>query len=675
MNDKGVRISFMQLLNDHIDDLKNKTEYQTAKDILKIGKDSQYVIKRQMFEYSNDKRKDTKEENALISETKKIGKNILKTDKKGYSNYEKLYNNLNKHPAFKAFFEQTGLKKADMFGFGEHIAEFKTKSMEQHEKQTAKQKVAKQQTQKEIETLKGENKEKTKKIESLKKSASKAKRDRSKLYIENLNLKDEIEKNKKEIENIRKQAEQDKANAKAHYKEKYIEKEEKLIKLKKDLKDKQKEINTQYDTIYANALAEHKKKQQEEILRAEKERLDEKYKKIYEDKVNTLKRDKETKMNENITNLEYDYRHKDAALYTFYINRGSGGVVIGDKDREKLKKYFNVVYLDSDKAGEMLRALGAQHTKDLEIEREKAKITESDLNNILTNLEKEKQTALAQIQKEIEEGKRKTVFGEVDFINFTTQLNEEKQKALEEAKETIKQKETEFKEWKKQNAEEQKQALNEIDAKYSEQINNLNAKIEEERKQAEEDKRTIKADANRDKNEKIAQMKHKMEERHEKEKEELLEEAQQNQKEIYGFAPNLEAYIKKKLAAKAYSLDEDELIDKIARDIGKPGGLPKGTDPKLVAKAIYDRGAEETLKHIKKIANLALLTGYNNDLYNKLPGDVAQEVQKYITDKINDDIRKKNIKYILPKDKPRWEYAMQTKNLNPMLGRSAWRVN
>ena len=81
------------------------------------------------------------------------------------------------------------------------------------------------------------------------------------------------------------------------------------------------------------------------------------------------------------------------------------------------------------------------------------------------------------------------------------------------------------------------------------------------------------------------------------------------------------------------------------------------------------------MKRINRISNLAILTGYNNDLYNKLPGDVAQEVQKYITDKINDDIRRKNIKYILPKDKPRWEYAMQSKNLNPMLGRSAWRVN
>ena len=370
--DTGWQKDFMKMLNYIINDLKTKPEYKAAKEILNIDDNSEDVIDESMFDYSNDKRKDDKNENELISKTKKIGKNILK-EVKGVSNHKILYNNLRQNKALKTFFDNNNIKASDIYEFGDHIAGFKTKSMENHEKQNAKRKAEKQALEQANETLKGENKEKTKKIESLKKET------------------------------------------------------------------------------------------------------------------------------------------------------------------------------------------------------------------------------------------------------------EQKMQQMQE--------------------------------------------------QAEEDKRTIKAEANRDKNEKIAQIKHKMEERHEKDKEELLEEAQRNQKEIYGFAPNLEAYIKKKLASKAYSLDEDELIDKIARDIGKPGGLPKGTDPELVAKAIYDRGAEETIKHIKKIANLAILTGYNNDLYNKLPGDVAQEVQKYITDKINDDIRKKNIKYILPKDKPRWEYAMQTKNLNPMLGRSAWRVN
>ena len=267
---------------------------------------------------------------------------------------------------------------------------------------------------------------------------------------------------------------------------------------------------------------------------------------------------------------------------------------------------------------------------------------------------------------------------EKERAKITKEIKAEMQKEIKECEEKIKQQEIRFEILKKSNEEAQRQALTEIDNKLKEreeEIMNLNKQIENERKQAEEDKRKIKAEANRDKIEKVAQMKNKLDERHKKDKEETLEEYKQNETEIYGFTPNLEEYIKKKLAAQAYSLDEDELIEKIARDIGKPGGLPKGTDPKQVAKAIYNRGAEETLKHIKKIANLAILTGYNHDLYNKLPGDVAQEVQRYINDKINDDIRRKNIKYILPKDKPRWEHAMESKQLNPMLGRSAWRVN
>lgn len=459
-SDKGWFKDFMKLLNRNINNLKNDKTYKTAKDILNINDDSEDVINKSMFDYSNDKREDTKEQNALISKTKRIGKNMLKTDKNGYSNYERLYNSLSHHPKFRAFFEQNEIKKGDMLDFGEHIAGFKTKSMEQHEKHNAKQRAEKQAMKQENETLKGANKEKTKKIDDLRKYTYKVRRDRAKLHFENEKLKEEMEK-------IEKQKEKDK---------------EEYDKAMKDLQEK--------------------------------------------------------------THLEIKARKKE--LKAKY---------------EQAKKGRN--------------------------------------EEEIAELEAARKIEVAQLKQQIEDERKR----------------------------------------------------------HEEEINKTYAEIQQKRIND------------------LAALKNKLEERHEKEMEEKLEEFQTNQKEIYGFAPNLEAYIKTKLASKAYSLDEDELIDKIARDIGKPGGLPAGTDPKQVAKAIYDRGAEETLKHIKKIANLALLTGYNNDLYNKLPGDVAQEVQKYITDKINDDIRKKNIKYILPKDKPRWEYAMQNKQLNPMLGRSAWRVN
>lgn len=720
MNDKGVRISFMQLLNEHIDDLKNKPEYKTAKEILKIDKDSKYVINRQMFEYSNDKRQDTKEENVLISATRNIGKNILKTDKKGYSNYEKLYNSLNKHPAFKAFFEQTKLKKGDMSDFGEHIAKFKTKSIENHEKQTAKQQAAKQEMIQTNETLKGENEEKTKKIESLKKRSRRQKKTIAEQKSANQKMKEELEKQnakietmrerlrnkKEEVIELRNKNEQIKNDINKHYNDVLESGKEKANKIREEHETRKKAL---YDTFQDN-IKKLKANTQEQ-----RERRDEKNRKIQE-----INEKYDRQIESSIENkINYNYQMKEMERQSIYeqynrefeegkhnikfkTNNASIPAYVIDK-----KAYKKDLY--DDAMQQLRRDIDDRRKADLEALNQKYKVDEDDKNSIKQDINKYRDEEIKKVKAEYGEYNKdditkmnskyyheyKQALAEEDRI-FNENISEykdwknntiaEKEKELQEANKNLNNAMEEIRNMKQQIAEEQakveeikKQTDQQIfeaveeEKKRGEEV--LAQTVKEERKQAEEDKRNIKADANRDKNEKIAQIKNKLEERHEKDKEELLKEYQTNQKDIYGFAPNLDAYIKKKLASKAYSLDKDELIDKIQRDIGKPGGLPTGTDPETVAKAIYDRGAEETLKHIKKIANLALLTGYNNDLYNKLPGDVAQEVQKYITDKINDDIRKKNIKYILPKDKPRWEYAMQTKNLNPMLGRSAWRVN
>lgn len=720
MNDKGVRISFMQLLNDHIDDLKNKPEYKTAKEILKIGKDSEYVINRQMFEYSNDKRQDTKEENVLISATRNIGKNILKTDKKGYSNYERLYNNLNKHPAFKAFFEQTKLKKGDMFVFGNHIADYKTKSMENHEKHNAKQKVAKQQTQKEIETLKGENEEKTKKIESLKKRSRRQKKTIAEQNAENQKMKEELEKQnakietmrerlrnkKEEVIELRNKNEQNKNDINKHYNDVLKSGKENANKIREEHETRRKAL---YDTFQDNIKKLKANTQEQRGRKDEKERKIQEINKKYDMQIissieNLMSYNYQMKERERQDIYEQYNREFEERKHSIKIKTDIAEIPIYVIDKKAYKKD-----LYDDEMKQLRRDIDGRRKADLEALNQKYKVDEDDKNSIRQDINKYRDEEIKKVKAEYGDYDK----GEITKLN-SKYYNEYKQ-ALEEEDRIFNEKISEYKDWKENIITEKEKKLQEANKNLNnamEEIRNMKqqiaeeqAKVEEikkqteqqifeaveeekkrgeevlaqtvkeERKQAEEDKRNIKADANRDKNEKLAQMKHKMEERHEKEKEELLKEAQQNQKEIYGFAPNLEAYIKTKLASKAYSLDKDELIDKIARDIGKPGGLPKGTNPETVAKAIYDRGAEETLKHIKKIANLALLTGYNNDLYNKLPGDVAQEVQKYITDKINDDIRKKNIKYILPKDKPRWEYAMQNKQLNPMLGRSAWRVN
>ena len=139
-------------------------------------------------------------------------------------------------------------------------------------------------------------------------------------------------------------------------------------------------------------------------------------------------------------------------------------------------------------------------------------------------------------------------------------------------------------------------------------------------------------------------------------------------------APLKREYINDKVLNESYSLDKGELMDVISKDINK-GKLPENSDPEEIADAIYAKATKRIYKNLKRINNLTALTGYNPDLYNKLPPEVAEIIKNHINEKIKDDIRRKNIKYILPKDKPRWEHAMESKQLNPMLGRSAWRVN
>lgn len=74
-----------------------------------------------------------------------------------------------------------------------------------------------------------------------------------------------------------------------------------------------------------------------------------------------------------------------------------------------------------------------------------------------------------------------------------------------------------------------------------------------------------------------------------------------------------------------------------------------------------------------KIKTLSRITGYNHELYNKLPPEISELVQREINDKINEDIRKKNLKYLLPKEFTKIKNIRDYK-LNPMLKRSAWSV-
>lgn len=137
------------------------------------------------------------------------------------------------------------------------------------------------------------------------------------------------------------------------------------------------------------------------------------------------------------------------------------------------------------------------------------------------------------------------------------------------------------------------------------------------------------------------------------------------------FKPMLKKYIDEKVKNSSYSLDKEQLINIIKKDI-EDNKLPRKSDAEKIYNDIKSKATEYIIKNLSRIKKLSVLTGYNNDLFNKLPPEIATIVQEEMNNKIQEDIRKKNRKYILPKDLPRWERATQQHNVNPMLGRGAW---
>lgn len=137
------------------------------------------------------------------------------------------------------------------------------------------------------------------------------------------------------------------------------------------------------------------------------------------------------------------------------------------------------------------------------------------------------------------------------------------------------------------------------------------------------------------------------------------------------FKPMLKKYIDEKVKNSSYSLDKEQLINIIKKDI-EDNKLPRKSDAEKIYNDIKSQATEYIIKNLSRIKKLSVLTGYNNDLFNKLPPEIATIVQEEMNNKIQEDIRKKNRKYILPKDLPRWERATQQHNVNPMLGRGAW---
>ena len=288
----------------------------------------------------------------------------------------------------------------------------------------------------------------------------------------------------------------------------------------------------------------------------------------------------------------------------------------------------------------------------------------------LNSFQTENEKIISQQNKRIEEQQKEINDLEEEYKQQTEKIKEEYKEELKKETEKINNDYIQ----KLEAVKGDKKAIEILNRQKQDEINELTKRMEEQQKEAIEQQKQQFLENKQKLQDTLIDYKHRTEERSRKQTDYDIEQFKKDFEEIYGFAPGTASFIKQKIKDQAYSLDKDQLIDVINKAI-ENRQLPKDANPVKIANAIYTNGAKDVIKRINRISNLAILTGYNHDLYNKLPGDVARVVQQYISDKIQNDIRRKNIKYILPKDKPRWEHAMETKKLNPMLGRSAWRVN
>lgn len=363
-----------------------------------------------------------------------------------------------------------------------------------------------------------------------------------------------------------------------------------------------------------------------------------------EQEFKTLKKKKD-KTNEELLKINSLKNSKDE------IKKLTGKIKTLEKENEKAKTYKN--------------SLEEKYNKYLEHKDEAKKYRkeyETKLNIEKDNMEK----AYNEKLKNIEENNAK----EIEKIKQNTDITDkEKEQKIKDLENMHKEEIEKINKDKKETEEKYYAKINELEEN-KRNIDFLEKKIEEIDK--------IISDKNEEIDTKRNMLAHSNAKWHEAEveKKQLKEELkakEEQQKPTYqpsNTPPTLKDYIRDKVINKSYSLEKDELIKVIEKDIDEHR-LPKDIDVSKLADTIYLQGAKYINKHMKKIKSLVKITGYDNDLYNKLPSKVADEIQKYIHDKALEDIRKKNIRYILPKEMPRWEKAVN-KGINPMLGRGAW---
>lgn len=223
--------------------------------------------------------------------------------------------------------------------------------------------------------------------------------------------------------------------------------------------------------------------------------------------------------------------------------------------------------------------------------------------------------------------------------------------------------------------EKQQEAAQQQQQQHKQEMEQQQQQYEQEMKQQQQQHEQYNAERNRIENERNANIKNKA---YEEGKEEGSKHSVEEIRKILAEDRRIEAernqaqkdYIMSKVRDGIYKLPKQKIVEIVKKDIEDKKITTD--DPEKMADTIYWESVKFINKHKRTIARLSTLQGYNPTQFEQLPPTVHQAVNDYITDKWEEDIARKNRKYLLPKDLPRWERAVQQHNVNPMLGRGAW---
>lgn len=146
--------------------------------------------------------------------------------------------------------------------------------------------------------------------------------------------------------------------------------------------------------------------------------------------------------------------------------------------------------------------------------------------------------------------------------------------------------------------------------------------------------------------------------------------------------PTETSIVKKGAQEEKWKNPRDETLQWVKKEMGVDWGLLKKTDAKKeeemerrakdITNRIYTDATYDIMKKYDRLARFRSAIGHNPQAYQYLPEQLQETLNDYITKQNEIDMEKKELHYIKPAEKPKWERAVRQYNINPQLARNGW---